>query len=132
MPRQICICLAHQLFFPVRRNRCNSSPYDEILKSFRIRNVLILYHIFYVMTLCVISYRLGLAALQAQLRKGVSIYVLYNTKTWKKTPFLHEQGLSQNYFTQNSCVNYNKGEFATKQRKIYWPITISKIGPPHN
>ena len=46
----------------------------------------------------------------------------------EKATFLHEQGLSQNYPTQNRCVNYNKSEFATKQRKT----TMSKKGPPHN
>ena len=37
----------------------------------------------------------------------------------KKKTFLRKQGLSQNYFTQNRNVNYNKKhEFATKQRKM--------------
>ena len=40
-------------------------------------------------------------------------------QTWKKTIFLHEQGLSPNNFTRNSCINYNKSEFATKQHKMY-------------
>ena len=46
--------------------------------------------------------------------------------------FLHEQGLSQNYFTQNRCVNYNSCEFAIKQGKMYLTTTISKMGLPHN
>ena len=50
----------------------------------------------------------------------------------KKTTFLHEQGLSQNYFTQNRCVNYNKSEFAIKQRNMYLTTTMSKIGLQHN
>ena len=50
----------------------------------------------------------------------------------KKTTLLHEQGLSQNYFTQNGCVNYSKTEFATKQRKMYLTTPMSQIGPPQN
>ena len=53
-------------------------------------------------------------------------------QTWKKTTFLHEQGLSQNYSTQSRCVNYNKHEFATKQCKMYLTTAMSKIVPPHN
>ena len=44
-------------------------------------------------------------------------------QTWNKTIFLHKQ---------NRCVNYNKGEFATKKRKRLLTTTMSKIGPPHD
>ena len=44
----------------------------------------------------------------------------------KNTTLLHEQGLSQNYFTRNRCVNYNKSDFATKQRKMYLTKTMRK------
>ena len=53
-------------------------------------------------------------------------------QTWKKTTFLHKEGLSQNYYTQYRAINYNKSEFATKQRKVYLTTNMSKKGPPHN
>ena len=59
-------------------------------------------------------------------------YSQSNTGMEKDKKKLYKQGLSQNYFTQNSCVNYNKSKFATKQRKMYLTTTMSKIGPPDN
>jgi hypothetical protein len=50
----------------------------------------------------------------------------------KRQYFLHEQGLIQNHFTQTRCVNYNKSEFATKQRKMFLTTTMNKIALPHN
>ena len=46
----------------------------------------------------------------------------YNVKAgadMEKDKILHKQGLSQNYFTKNKCISYNKIECATKQHKMY-------------
>ena len=75
---------------------------------------------------------------QAKWRKSINIYQkvckcnMYVIAHMEKDNFLNKQGLSQNYFTRNRCVNYNKREFATKQRRMYLTTTMSKKGPPDN
>ena len=61
--------------------------------------------------------------------------IFYSLRDWpdmEKEIFLHEQGLSQNEFTQNRCVSYNNIEFARKQHKKYLTTGMSTIGLSHN
>ena len=44
----------------------------------------------------------------------------YLPKMEKDNFFLHKQVLRQNYFTQKKCVNCDKSELVTKQRKYIW------------
>ena len=52
-------------------------------------------------------------------------------QTWKKTIFLHKQGLIQNHFNWKKCINFDKSEFARKQHKMCLTTNISKPRLPH-
>ena len=49
----------------------------------------------------------------------------------RKDFFLHKQGLIKNYFNHKKCVNFDKSEFASKQRKMYLTTRMSKTRLPH-
>ena len=61
---------------------------------------------------------------------GIELVILNHTRTRGPSgicmrDFLNEEGLSQNNFTQNSSVNYNKSEFATKANM--WQNSVKSI-----
>ena len=49
----------------------------------------------------------------------------------EKENLFTQASFEQKLFYPKKCVNCNKSEFATKQRKIYVTKSMSKIRPPH-
>ena len=52
------------------------------------------------------------------------------SQIWKKTIFVTLARVDPKLFCLKKCVNFDKSEFATKQRKMYLTTSMSKIRLP--
>ena len=52
-------------------------------------------------------------------------------QTWKQAIFFTQARFDPKLFYPKKCVNFEKSEFATKQRKIYLTTSMSKTRLPH-
>ena len=56
---------------------------------------------------------------------------LCQLQRWKKTTFFYTSKFLAKTILPEKCVNCNKGEFAAKQRKMYFTKSVGKKRLPH-
>ena len=64
-------------------------------------------------------------------RLNLSICADSSNSDMEKDNFLTQARFDPKPFYPKKCVNFDKGEFATKQRKMYLTTSMSKTRLPH-